>query len=51
MIRSQQISSGTTRLKLWAFRTLKNTTSNMFDDRFTHSFSRVEPVGWAVPTI
>jgi hypothetical protein len=44
-------SSGTTRLKMWAFRTLKNTISNILSDRFTHVFSRVVPVGWAMPTI
>jgi hypothetical protein len=43
-------SSGTTRLKLWAFRTLKNTISNVLSGRFTHSFSLVTPVGWALPT-
>jgi hypothetical protein len=37
-------SSGTTRLKLWAFRTLKNTISNILSDRFTHSFSLVTPL-------
>ncbi len=36
--------TGTTRLKLWAFRTLKNTISNILSDRFTHIFSRVEPL-------
>jgi hypothetical protein len=35
---------------MWAFRTLKNTISNMLSDRFTHSFSPVTPVGWALPT-
>jgi hypothetical protein len=36
--------TGLTRLKLWAFRTLKNTISNIFSDLFTHSFSLVEPL-------
>jgi hypothetical protein len=36
--------TGTTRLKLWAFRTLKNTSSNILSDLFTHSFSRVAPL-------
>ncbi|WP_373547225.1 hypothetical protein [Chamaesiphon sp.] len=40
-----------TRLKLWAFRTLKNTISNILSDRFTHSFSLVVPVGWAMLTV
>ncbi len=42
--------SGVTGLKLWAFRTLQNTINNLLSDRVTHSFSRVEPVGWALPT-
>jgi hypothetical protein len=41
-------SSGTTRLKMWAFKTLKNTISNILNDRFTHSFSLVTPVVTAV---
>jgi hypothetical protein len=36
--------TGLTRLKLWAFKTLKNTISNIFSDRFTHSFSLVSPL-------
>jgi hypothetical protein len=43
--------TGATGLKLWAFRTLKNTIGNILSDRFTHSFSPVVPVGWALPTI
>jgi hypothetical protein len=34
---------------MWAFRTLKNTISNILSDRFTHSFSLVTPVRWAMP--
>jgi hypothetical protein len=36
--------TGTTKLKLWAFRTLKNTIGNILSDRFTHSFSLVTPL-------
>jgi hypothetical protein len=36
--------TGVTRLKLWAFRTLKNTISNISSDRFTHIFSLVVPL-------
>jgi hypothetical protein len=36
--------TGLTGLKLWAFRTLKNTISNILSDRFTHSFSPVVPL-------
>jgi hypothetical protein len=43
-------STGTTGLKMWAFRTLKNTISNMLSDRFTHSFSLVTPL-LAIPPL
>jgi hypothetical protein len=36
--------TGTTGLKMWAFRTLKNTISNLLSDRFTHNFSPVTPL-------
>jgi hypothetical protein len=36
--------TGTTGLKLWAFRTLKNTIGNILSDLFTHSFSPVTPL-------
>ena len=40
--------TGMTRLKLWAFRTLKNTISNILSDRFTHSFSLVTPLHFSI---
>jgi hypothetical protein len=36
--------TGTTGLKMWAFRTLKNTISNILSEIFTHSFSPVTPL-------
>jgi hypothetical protein len=36
--------TGVTGLKLWAFRTLKNTISHILSDRFTHSFNPVVPI-------
>jgi hypothetical protein len=41
--------TGTTGLKLWAFRTLKNTMSNILSDRFTHIFSPVKPLQGEIP--
>jgi hypothetical protein len=36
--------TGSTRLKLWAFGSVKNTLGNTLSDRFTHRIKRVEPL-------
>jgi hypothetical protein len=41
--------TGVTRLKLWADKVLENTISNIFNDRFTHSFSLVVPLHIYIP--
>gem|GEM_PF-4708158 len=45
------LNSGTTRLKLWVKILLKILPVVFFRVLNTHSFSLVEPVGWALPTV